>query len=275
MGSRTEGVRRAWGPLEFYSAVEKVGDESKWALRSERHTLKVLREGLVHGYSAEVGDTVAKSCDLRPGSMSLVPAGHAYRSQGRGETIAFSVFSFPANSGVEPILDQRDEFVCSTVHRLHEAASDHEERLAEALGHALYLHLETRYVALPEPDSLNAIQKRRLQKYIDANLGTRPTVSDLAQQVGMGRSRFSAAFRTAFGATPALYVLHLRLAKAQSRLATGPCDLSELAYELGFASHSHLTNAFKARFGYPPREAARRGFLPSADSGEPRLSGPS
>jgi len=69
-----------------------------------------------------------------------------------------------------------------------------------------------------------------------------------------------------FGHTPSdplVFLLHeqLRLA-AQSgksarlaqRLAEGNGDLTGLALELGFSSHSHLTDAFRHAFGVPPSE---------------------
>jgi AraC family transcriptional regulator len=87
----------------------------------------------------------------------------------------------------------------------------------------------------------------------------------------MSRSRFADAFRAAFGTTPALYVLDRRLTRARTLLETGPHDLSELAWTLGFASHSHLTTAFKARFGYPPREARRESRKAAELCSNPRV----
>jgi AraC-like DNA-binding protein len=41
--------------------------------------------------------------------------------------------------------------------------------------------------------------------------------------------------------------------------ATEPrASLTELALDLGFSSHSHLTAAFHREFGVPPSEARRR-----------------
>jgi AraC family transcriptional regulator len=41
---------------------------------------------------------------------------------------------------------------------------------------------------------------------------------------------------------------------ALERLSEGDCDLTELALNLGFSSHSHFTDAFKREFGRTPSE---------------------
>jgi AraC family transcriptional regulator len=258
MGNRRETVRRTWGEIEFRSAEEEIGERSEWNVRSDRHTLKVLRSGEVHNYRASVEGRPWASPSLGPGSVSLVPAGSVYRSRGRGGWIAFSVLSFPAPGTATPFLDGRDAFVTHTVARLDEALTQGEERLGETLAQALFLHLQSRYVApVPCPLELDARQRRSLETYLDAHLHARPTVDDLAHAVGMGRDRFLAAFRHSFGTTPARYARELRLDRARRRLEASAPDLTELALDLGFASHSHLTAAFRARYGIPPREYRR------------------
>jgi AraC-like DNA-binding protein len=71
-------------------------------------------------------------------------------------------------------------------------------------------------------------------------------------------------FRRETGSTLHGYLVRLRLAVALDAVIETEVDLTELAFDLGFASHSHLTYAFRRRYGVPPgavrRElAARRG----------------
>lgn len=255
MGVRTEGVRRTWGAVEFRSATEEVGAAARWSLVSDRHILKVLRSGAVSDYAGRIDGGPSGPCAMRAGSVSLIPAGRAYRSEGRGGRIAFSVVSFPGAGEATPLLGHRDEFVHQTVVRIDEALVSGEECLGETLGCALMLHLRSRYVGTPLAEArLDARQKRRLDEYLEANLALRPTVAQLARTVGMGRNGFVAAFRGTFGATPARYVRERRLAEAHRRIGSGPCDLGALALDLGFSSHAHLTTAFKGRYGVPPRD---------------------
>jgi AraC-like DNA-binding protein len=48
------------------------------------------------------------------------------------------------------------------------------------------------------------------------------------------------------------YAKRLRARIAADRLATGARDLTELALDLGYADHSHFTNAFRQEWGLPP-----------------------
>jgi AraC-like DNA-binding protein len=68
-------------------------------------------------------------------------------------------------------------------------------------------------------------------------------------------------FRRATGWSIHRYVTHLRLRAALESLASGEDDLSGLACDLGFSSHSHFTFAFRCEFGVPP--SAWRGPRPA------------
>jgi len=59
-------------------------------------------------------------------------------------------------------------------------------------------------------------------------------------------------FRRELGLTIHQYRHRLRLRAALTRIADGETNLSELALELGFSSHSHLTDAFRLAFGMSP-----------------------
>jgi AraC family transcriptional regulator len=61
-------------------------------------------------------------------------------------------------------------------------------------------------------------------------------------------------FRERTGFSLHAYRTHLRLRLALDRLTDRSVDLSALALELGFNSHSHFTGAFRSVFGAPPSE---------------------
>lgn len=75
----------------------------------------------------------------------------------------------------------------------------------------------------------------------------------MAAEAGMSRSAFAASFKDATGTTPAEYWSDWRLTLATSQIRSGrPVKL--IAAELGYASASSLSKAFKQRFGASPRE---------------------
>lgn len=79
------------------------------------------------------------------------------------------------------------------------------------------------------------------------------SLARMAAVAGMSRSAFAEAFKAVTGTTPAAYLTDWRLTVASSLLRVGrPQKL--VAAELGFATASSLSRAFKQRFGAGPRE---------------------
>ena len=75
----------------------------------------------------------------------------------------------------------------------------------------------------------------------------------MASTAGMSRSAFAAAFKDATGTTPAAYLTDWRLSLAASMMRSGR-PVSVVATELGFASASSFSKAFRQRMGVSPRK---------------------
>jgi AraC family transcriptional regulator len=94
------------------------------------------------------------------------------------------------------------------------------------------------------------------------------TLSDLAREVLASPFHLARVFRMRTGSSLHAYRNQLRLRSALDRLCEPRLDLTELALESGFSSHSHFTDAFRGAFGAAPsliRKVAR-----SADISEMR-----
>ncbi len=91
---------------------------------------------------------------------------------------------------------------------------------------------------------------------------TRAPRSDaLAARLGVSVFHLCRTFKRVTGQTIQEFSRRLRLDLALERLAEPDIDLSALAFELGFSSHSHFTAAFHKVFGLAPstyRERRRR-----------------
>jgi transcriptional regulator GlxA family with amidase domain len=78
------------------------------------------------------------------------------------------------------------------------------------------------------------------------------TLQRMAEIAAMSRSTFADAFKKATGTTPAAYLTTWRLTLAASMLRAGrPAHV--IATDLGFASTSSLSKAFRQLFGLSPR----------------------
>ena len=85
------------------------------------------------------------------------------------------------------------------------------------------------------------------------------TLDEIARVAALSRFHLIHAFGEAYGQSPLAYHRSLRLRAAAAKLRLGKASPSELADQLGYASPSAFTRAFKAEFGEPPsRFAVRR-----------------
>jgi AraC family transcriptional regulator len=92
---------------------------------------------------------------------------------------------------------------------------------------------------------------RRVKAYLAQIPETRAGLSQTARAVGASPSTLALAFRTLEGVSFYRYALNLRLARAAALLPTYD-DLSRLATDLDFASHSHFSTAFHRWAGLTP-----------------------
>jgi AraC family transcriptional regulator len=101
---------------------------------------------------------------------------------------------------------------------------------------------------------------RHVEELIEARLGGPLTVQHLADALGLSAGFLARAFKAATGQPPHAHILDRRIARARALLRTPACrDLSAVAYACGFASHAHMSAAFRTRLGAPPsalRDAA-------------------
>jgi AraC-like DNA-binding protein len=97
-----------------------------------------------------------------------------------------------------------------------------------------------------------------VKEVLAARLGDRLTLADLGREVGVSPYHLARSFRRATGLSIHQYRIQLRLRTALLRLGHDG-DLSSLGLDLGFASHSHFTHAFRSLFGLPPSTV--RGML--------------
>ena len=78
------------------------------------------------------------------------------------------------------------------------------------------------------------------------------SLADLGAQLGVSPFHLARIFRAQTGFTLHQYRKQLRLRIALVELAANRASLSALAFDLGFASHSHFTDTFRREFGVAP-----------------------
>jgi AraC family transcriptional regulator len=82
-------------------------------------------------------------------------------------------------------------------------------------------------------------------------------IDQLANEVGLSRSRFYDLFQLCTGFSPRAYLDLLCVETAISRLASGQGKIAEVSAELGFSAQSNFTRFFLHQVGIPPSEYRR------------------
>jgi len=93
----------------------------------------------------------------------------------------------------------------------------------------------------------------RVKVLLASDLSRRWTLAEIAAEIGGSAVYLTQAFQQVEGLPLYRYQLRLRLARALDLIA-GRGDLSGLAQDVGFSSHSHFTAAFRQAYGVTPSE---------------------
>jgi len=95
-------------------------------------------------------------------------------------------------------------------------------------------------------------QEKCVAAYIEANIGLRVRVADLAGIVQLSICHFSRAFRESFGQPPFAYVTVRRIRRAQAIMLNTREPLSQVALECGMCDQAHFTRVFRRVVGISP-----------------------
>jgi AraC-like DNA-binding protein len=107
-------------------------------------------------------------------------------------------------------------------------------------------------------DADHAERAEAAKTYLAARMSERVTLDEVARAVHASPFHLARIFQQQTGVPVHRYLTQLRLRASLERLAEGASDLTALALELGFSSHSHFTDAFRREFGKSPSELRRK-----------------
>lgn len=95
---------------------------------------------------------------------------------------------------------------------------------------------------------------RRAVEYIDAHLDGELALAEIADAAEMSPFHFARLFKQTAGVAPHAFVLNRRLERAKQLLLNREKPVTDIAFDLGFSSHSHFTTFFRKHTGVTPRD---------------------
>lgn len=90
------------------------------------------------------------------------------------------------------------------------------------------------------------------REYLIQHLDMPPSLSGLAKVAGINEYKLKKGFKELFGNTVFGYLAEARLELARIELLERSKTITEIAFELGYSSTQHFSNAFKQKFGVSP-----------------------
>ncbi len=79
-------------------------------------------------------------------------------------------------------------------------------------------------------------------------------VEDLSREVGMSRVHLNRKLKETMNISPSNLIKSIRLKQAAFLLINNKVNISEVAYKVGFSTHSYFSNSFHDYFGMTPKE---------------------
>lgn len=102
-------------------------------------------------------------------------------------------------------------------------------------------------------------RRRAQQEMVEAvrhlialRFGEKLLLDEIARAIGSSPFHLSRIFSREVGVPIHRFLTQIRLRAALDRMADSGADLSRIALEVGFSSHSHFTTAFRREYGLPP-----------------------
>ncbi len=145
----------------------------------------------------------------------------------------------------------------------------HQQELMVTLENLLDLRrkLQTKYQGMINEDFVEDLENtvvptdpeqlflQKLNEAIEAQID-RPELSaeEVAKSIGVSRSNLYRKLSALTGMSFNIYLRTIRLNKAKVLLKDGSLNISEVAYQVGFANHSYFSKHFSKQFGQSPSQ---------------------
>lgn len=129
----------------------------------------------------------------------------------------------------------------------------------DSVEQALAVALVNGFGVSPPPlriyrSGLTPARLRKVTELVHAKFDEDLTLEQLAEAVGLGRTRFSQMFRKSTGQSPHQFVLGHRIERAKEMLRSAEMRILDVAVACGFKTQQHFARVFRHLCGISPTE---------------------
>jgi AraC family transcriptional regulator len=256
------------------SETQNVIGHRGFDVQIPEHTLTLTPDGPPTWVSGRIDGRPIDPFLVRPGQLTLRPAGERFRgyTDGLGTRGEVRLLFGPefvtqvAGAEIDPSrlelvrsMDLRNLSILQSLAALGrevEQPGPMSRAYAEGLVVLTVIELVRHHSTLAAaPGRRAGLPPRRLRQvvdYIEAHLGEDLSLLTLAAEAGMSPAHFAREFKRAMRASVHQYLLGRRVEWAAGLLAGTDQSVAEVALATGFSSQAHLTTAFQRFYGTTP-----------------------
>lgn len=129
----------------------------------------------------------------------------------------------------------------------------YKEKILTAKADELFIKCSRRLNNVSTPISSDFTRQfTYLRTVIMSQLDKNWTIQAMASQVGLGRTKFHAIYKSLFGISPITDLINMRISSAKTLLLHSNKSISEIAEQLGYNNLAHFTKQFRANVGLSP-----------------------
>ena len=112
-------------------------------------------------------------------------------------------------------------------------------------------------LAKQQNTKLNTSQINKInqaQEILVSNLENPPSLTELANKIGINTNKLKVEFKAQFGVPVFKYLQNERLTKAYNLIKNQRKTIQEAAWDVGYDSLGSFSNAFEKKFGFRPSQ---------------------
>ena len=188
-----------------------------------------------------------------------------------------AMFTAPCLHGLSRVLLRQILLVHSLDRQEPRGTMELEAAILRMVGETAAESARRRGVRRPAPQESSRARRRYVEdakSLLQGRFREKLHLEDIARALYVSTFHLCRLFKEETGMPMHHYVTRLRLREAVEPVLAGCADLSGLALDLGFSSHSHFTSAFRKEFGISPKAVRKAGKPRTAGKPAPPLPFP-